>query len=819
MAIKKLSSEASFFKESGFNLWNINDSKAPITIVNGISKGIVGWQKFVEEDFNSLSIDYAKNIGFCTGYQYKSKRDIIILDFDIFSKGVKNEEVSNQYEEFLRIDITNNLTKKGHYNTSTCGNKGVILDITGNSDFCKFLYGLNLCKITGGLEIMIKNNVVLPPSTTICKNCNDILHPRKFVEEIGITSITPEIEKFIRNYINTKRKKLPTKNDIRDTKNATKGLLHYTNLITENDTSKPTITCIMDIINKVLYNLLNDYQGWFFITSSLINSYGNSLENFNLYDNICKKLNGYNYDENLKFWNTIDTRKYTCYNYKAILKSAYFYDGLTTYCILGEELKKNEKQKNEEEDNEQYSKWKEEFEKSHAKILSPLNFLDVIDGKPDFINQTELKQRYAEHSKFIDRWLKDPNKRCYKRIVFRPNATDTENTENYNLFKGYRISNPTIEPDNTFDIKKILEFINLIAGNKNYKKLDYNEVSFKLVMAFIIKLIKYRELPKISLILRSVRRHGVGKGTFYNLLKKIIGSEYCLETGDFADLFGTFNDGRVNKLLIALDECSGADTFQITGKIKNAITEGTFMANPKYGKKYELDNCNSFLFYSNNERCINVEIGNRRFWVIDVPNTTEPNYLTDFNKNVLQNDSYMKAFYNYIINQAEKDFDIDFATYNFENVIKNNENKSTKNLKQTHSKDLFLCDIYNSIISNEYAKREDIDDDNYKNLDFITYNANKTQCIISATGLYEEYKYFFIKFNIGKEGGNCGSNQSFYKSIEFYDFIKPKKYNNSNYYLVNIEELKKWIKNQEDNDNFEAIDDDLLIDLGFSEVP
>lgn len=819
-----MSAEVVFFKESGFNLWNVNDSKAPVTFSKGVSKGIVGWQSFGEKEFGNLDVDFTKNIGFCSGFQYKSKRDIIVLDFDIFSKGVKNDEVAKYYEDFLRIDIVNNLNKKGHFNTSTCGNKGVFVDITSNREFCNYIYGLNLCKVTGGLEIMIKNNVVLPPSITVCKNCNTTSHKREFIEEIGVTTITPETEKFLRDYIDTKRKKQPTKHEVRDTKGASKGLIHYNNIVNspiDANENKPSYACILDIIGKILTSILRDYQGWFFLTSSIINSYGNSLEYFELYDKICKNIDGYNYDKNIEFWKTVTASKYTCYNYKAIIKCANFYDSLTTYCILGEEQKKNEKLKQENEFNEKYNEWKTEFEKTHAKILSPLNFLDVIDGKPDFITQSEFKQRYAEKSTFIEKWIKDDNKRSYKRIIFKPNATELENKENYNLFNGYRIDKLNIPIDTNANIKPILEFINLIAGNKTYTQLDYNNVSFKLLMAFIIKMIKYKEQPKISIVLRSVRRQGVGKGTFYNLLKAMIGAEYCLETGDFNDLFGNFNDGRVNKILIALDECSGSDTFQVTGKIKNAITENSFMANPKYGKKYELDNFNTFLFYSNNERCINVEVGNRRFWVIDVPSATDSNYLVNFNKNVLENDTILKAFYNYIVTKAEKDFNIDFNTYNFEDIIKNHENKSTKNLKQVYAKDLFLFDLYNNIIRKRFTKRENIPhmSNDYNNEEFISYNKPKTYCFLKANLLYDEYKYFFTKSNISKDGGNCGSNQAFYKSLEFYEFLKPKKYDNNNMYLIKIEEIQQWYDTQFNNDNFnDQISDDELCELDFEDV-
>lgn len=809
-----ISPTALYFRQSGFNIWNINKDKCPIIInKDTTTTNITKWQNYGATDFENLKVYYSKNIGFYCGYQHKSKRDIIILDFDIFSKSVKNIKVANLYENFLKIDILNNLHKKGHYNSSTCGNKGVILDITSNKEFCNYIYGLNLSKIAGGLEIIIKGNVVLPPSTTICKNCNEAVHPREFVEDIGITYITPEIEKFIRDYIDTKRKKLPSKHEIRDTKNANKGLIHYNNIITgtsNDDADKPSFECILELIKKTLLHVLNDYQGWFFITSSLINSYGNTDEHFNAYDIICKESNGYSFTENQEFWRTTDTSRYVLYNYKAIIKASNFYDSLLTYCILGEEYKRINKLKNDTIEDEKYQKWKTEFEKTRAKIISPINFLDIVCGQPDFIGLTELRQRYAEYSVFLEKWLKDEHKRCYKKIIFKPNATIQENTDNYNLFDGFSIENVKVDINTNLDIKVILQFINLIAGNKDYKEIDYNNVSLKLVMAFIIKIIKYKDLPKISLVLRSVRRHGCGKGTFYNLLKNIIGSKYCLETSEINDLFGNFNDGRVNKLLIAIDECSGSNTFEVTGKIKNAITESTFMANPKYGKKYQLDNFNTFLFNSNNERCINVEIGNRRIWVIDVPNAESPEYLINFNKEVVENNNYLKLFYDYIVNKAEDEFNINFSTYNFENIIKNYENKSTKNLKQIYAKDTFLMDLYIEVISDFSSKYKNINDDNYSNTDFVVYSNDKNIAYIKASSLYEEYKYFFASRNMSKDGGNCGSNQTFYKSLEFYDFIKCKSVRKINFYMFDIEEFKKWYEMQEDASCFEPATEEEL---------
>ena len=804
--------EALFFQDNNFNLWNINDSKKPINILTNF--GLIAWHKYELEDFNKLNVDLTTNIGFLSGYQFKTGQFIIVLDFDIFSKKKKDENIAKLYSDFSIIDYPKNTTKKGHYNSSTCGNKGVIIDITESTEFISYLKNFNVAKIGGGLEILINNNVVLPPSITLCKNCGSNKHNRKFIDEIGITKLTPDTDVFIRLYIDEYKKNKPKSNQIRDTKNAKYGVIHYSNIINEdNDDNKPSYPCILKLVKQCLKTVINDYQGWFFITSSLINSYGNSIDNYNLYDSICKTKTNYNQEKNLLFWNTTNTTKYECYNYKAIIKTSYFYDQLTTYCILGEENKRIEKEKDDAETQKQYSKWKLDFEKTHAKIISPLNFLDIINGEVEFISQTELKQRYAEKGEFINIWLKDDTKRIYHKIIFKPDACEEDNKENYNLFTGFRASKIILNNKNIINnndtlniINKFLEFLNLFSGNKDYKNIDkQNNISLKLVIAFIITIIKYKKRPKMSFVCRSVRVQGVGKGTFYNLLCALIGDLYCCETSEINDLFGNFNDSRVNKILIAVDECSGSDSFKFTGKLKNAITENKFTANPKYGKKYELDNYNSFLFFSNNERCICVEIGNRRFWVIDIPKCSDPKFLKMINEEIISNDDSIKIIYDYLINDAEKDFGIDVNNFNFEEYIRNNENNSTKNLKQIFAKDLFFIDFF----ENKIKDKTDKNDENIK------FNKDKTNCLIKSKILYEEYKTFFIESNVSKDGGNSGSNQAFYKSLEFYDFIKSSKINGSEYYIINIKHIEEWYKIKSGDSNFEEISIDELKAMGF----
>ena len=148
--------EALFFQDNNFNLWNINDSKKPINILTNF--GLIAWHKYELEDFNKLNVDLTTNIGFLSGYQFKTGQFIIVLDFDIFSKKKKDENIAKLYSDFSIIDYPKNTTKKGHYNSSTCGNKGVIIDITESTEFISYLKNFNVAKIGGGLEILINNN-------------------------------------------------------------------------------------------------------------------------------------------------------------------------------------------------------------------------------------------------------------------------------------------------------------------------------------------------------------------------------------------------------------------------------------------------------------------------------------------------------------------------------------------------------------------------------------------------------------------------------------------------------------------------------------
>ena len=104
--------EVAFFEAMGFNIWNVSDTKNPI---DSKRKPLEKWSKrtvFTRELYNPQL-----NIGFLSGYQYRSGKYIIVLDFDLYdseSESGINPEVKQLHQDFVELD------SKSNKNVSSC---------------------------------------------------------------------------------------------------------------------------------------------------------------------------------------------------------------------------------------------------------------------------------------------------------------------------------------------------------------------------------------------------------------------------------------------------------------------------------------------------------------------------------------------------------------------------------------------------------------------------------------------------------------------------------------------------------------------------
>lgn len=196
--ITKRASPLLFFKKEGLNLYPVIE-KRPGQYINGRLVGLNNWEEL--EDFTRISKDIRvdDNIGFRTGKQYSSGKIIIGLDFDNNSSKGISSITSELYNRFESVDSNNRL---GFYNSSTCGNYGVLVDITNIDELknkIEEISRINKHKIeVDNLEILYNSNLILPPSITTCKEHKRKHNARKFISnKIGFCIPNVEQIKFI----------------------------------------------------------------------------------------------------------------------------------------------------------------------------------------------------------------------------------------------------------------------------------------------------------------------------------------------------------------------------------------------------------------------------------------------------------------------------------------------------------------------------------------------------------------------------------------------------------------------------------------------
>jgi hypothetical protein len=272
-----------FFEKNKLNLYNVNSKKLPINKSgNGFS-----WDELTLNDVGPDKYFHDRSIGFLSGYQLRSHKHIITLDFDIYNSTLDAEHplTKSLLVEFLKIDKKTNPMKIGHFKSSTCFNYGVLLDITSNQSLISYFSSIvnkkneQACKIqgnneVGNLEILFKTNVVLPPTTTICKKCKTPSHARQFVnsDNLGFTPISDDIATWIISFIEKYKKSQEKSKNPRSTSNTTSNI--QVNDVINN---LPTETVIKLIACISTDRLNTSYQEWSKITSIVYNT-NNSKE-------------------------------------------------------------------------------------------------------------------------------------------------------------------------------------------------------------------------------------------------------------------------------------------------------------------------------------------------------------------------------------------------------------------------------------------------------------------------------------------------------------------------------------------------------------
>ena len=173
-----------------------------------------------------------------------------------------------------------------------------------------------------------------------------------------------------------------------------------------------------------------------------------------------------------------------------------------------------------------------------------------------------------------------------------------------NFFEGWSIK-PA--PGQWLHIQRYLwEFM----CNCDQERYDY-------VLAYLSQMIcDPSNTPQIMIVWQS-EETGTGKGTFFDLVKWMIGDRYAKLVHDSELLLGNWTDTLANCLFLALDEAIVSGDQKTTNHLKSIITAPTLRINRKFEKPYEVPNALRIAALTNDNWAINIQSTDRRTVVME----------------------------------------------------------------------------------------------------------------------------------------------------------------------------------------------------------
>lgn len=143
---------------------------------------------------------------------------------------------------------------------------------------------------------------------------------------------------------------------------------------------------------------------------------------------------------------------------------------------------------------------------------------------------------------------------------------------------------------------------------------------------------KPQQLPGAAIILQS-EEEGTGKTTFIDLLRRILGTRYCVTTPDAEALVGKHNDAAMNKVLLHFEEAVAANDRVLESKVKALITNEILTYNPKHIAAISARNYARVFLTSNAKQVAHLPRHDRRWFVLRVSpkHANDPNFWGPFN--------------------------------------------------------------------------------------------------------------------------------------------------------------------------------------------
>lgn len=417
-----------------------------------------------------------------------------------------------------------------------------------------------------------------------------------------------------------------------------------------------------------------------------------------------------------------------------------------------------------------YYRDKEQFEKTHIKILHPNMYLTILRNNTyDHQSESSIVSSYR-HLKstflddkgkvgkipFITKWINDENIRSYERKVFNPDI-EKEVATDYNTWRGFAMEKITLTEDKELYDKYVNMFKDFM-----YYLFDKKQGYINFFTAWCANIIQNpAKRSCVCLVLYSLEE-GTGKNVITKTIELCLGSKYVNYISDVSNqLFGKHSSAEMDKLLIVLNEVKGKDTYANTDLFKTRITDDTREVELKNKDTMQINNYCSYILNTNNLNSVNAGERDRRFCVLDCNNEKlkDKMYFKNYVKEVNENAFAIRCIYEYL-----KNFNIEEVVPNmvfsdarpitelYEELVSSNKDKELafietyfrENYNLYKDKDVLKIKLklmWNEYKSYCYTNNYDVSKLGYNRFAFI-FSRNIVNTINKSKG----YENTFIKY-------------------------------------------------------------------------
>lgn len=259
----------------------------------------------------------------------------------------------------------------------------------------------------------------------------------------------------------------------------------------------------------------------------------------------------------------------------------------------------------EEEELTDYMTWAETFEDKHFIIENPLQYCKIEDNDIITYKKTDFKDLNEPVLEKLNNWLKDKDRKSYKRFNMNPyqkGTADPSADDEFNLWKGFKGElvdiNEDYFPTQFYD----LLYNSLCWHDNEETRKEYTDWTIKYI-AFLLQ--RPEILPQVGLVFES--DPGSGKDLFGKILEALMGKHTITITDNPNSVFNgmkggdNFNKDAEGKKLIILNESVTSEMKELMDKIKHYVTSSELIVNKKNKDTYTVRDVGALFIFTNNK--------------------------------------------------------------------------------------------------------------------------------------------------------------------------------------------------------------------------